>query len=178
MKTKLYICYICAGVLGPVGAYSLGGGSVSGSSQWSRLVDIVGLPVESMSTSCSSILSPEDSQTPSYILLWVYAPLSIDNWVEPLRGSLCQVPVYKHNSIISSIQDWFLPMGWFSIWGSHWLDILSVSVLSSPLYILQGGHILGQKFYKWVAVHFSPLGVLPGIRNWPLQDPYSPGSLG
>jgi hypothetical protein len=89
MKTKLYICYICAGVLGPVGAYSLGGGSVSGSSQWSRLVDIVGLPVESMSTSCSSILSPEDSQTPSYILLWVYAPLSIDNWVEPLRGSLC-----------------------------------------------------------------------------------------
>jgi hypothetical protein len=37
MKTKLHICYVCAGGLNPVHACSLVGGSVSGSPQGSRV---------------------------------------------------------------------------------------------------------------------------------------------
>jgi hypothetical protein len=39
MKNKLHNCYICVEGLGPVHVYFLVGGSVSGSSQGSRLVD-------------------------------------------------------------------------------------------------------------------------------------------
>jgi hypothetical protein len=42
MKTKLHICYICVGVLGPVLACSV---SVSGKSQVYRLVDFFDLPL-------------------------------------------------------------------------------------------------------------------------------------
>ena len=44
MKTELHICYTCAGALGPDHVCSLVGGSVSDSSQESRLVDSIGLP--------------------------------------------------------------------------------------------------------------------------------------
>jgi len=53
MKTKLHICY-----LGPVHAHSLVGGSVSESRRWSRLVDSVGLFVESLLFSGPSVLPP------------------------------------------------------------------------------------------------------------------------
>ena len=49
-------CYICAGGLGPAGVCSLVGGSVSGSSHGSWLVDTVGLPVELPSLRGPSIL--------------------------------------------------------------------------------------------------------------------------
>ena len=52
MKTKLHICCICLVLLG-LGldhAHSLVDGSISGSSQGSRLVDSVGFPVESLSS--------------------------------------------------------------------------------------------------------------------------------
>ena len=65
-------------------------------------------------------------------------------------------------------------MRWVSIWASHWLAILSVSVVSLFLHILLVGHILGQIFYVWVAVLISLLGVLPGYRKWLLQGPNLP----
>ena len=49
METVLHICYICARGLGPAHVYSLIGGSVYESSQGSRLVDSVGLPMEFLS---------------------------------------------------------------------------------------------------------------------------------
>jgi hypothetical protein len=58
MKTKLFIWYICAGVLCPACAYSLVGDLVSGSHQGSRLVDSVGLSVVFLLSSGLSILSP------------------------------------------------------------------------------------------------------------------------
>jgi hypothetical protein len=69
MKTKQLICCICAEGLSPVHALSLVGGSVSGNTKVSRLVDPVCLPVESLSSSGPSILS-------------LTLPLS-------LRGQLC-----------------------------------------------------------------------------------------
>jgi hypothetical protein len=64
MKTKLPIWYICSGSLGPAWDHSLVGGSVSGSPQGPRLVESVGLSVESLSSSSPPILPPtllEDS---------------------------------------------------------------------------------------------------------------------
>jgi hypothetical protein len=58
MKTELHICYTCAGALGPDHVCSLIGGSVSDSSQESRLVDSVGLPVGILSPPWPSILPP------------------------------------------------------------------------------------------------------------------------
>ena len=58
MKTKLHICCIYVGWgLGLAHVYSLVGGSVSGSSQESILVDLVGFPVEFLSYLGPSVLS-------------------------------------------------------------------------------------------------------------------------
>ena len=46
--------------------------------------------------------------------------------------------------------------------------------LSLSLHILEAGHILGQRLCGWVAVLIHPLGVLPGYRKWPFQDPSPP----
>jgi hypothetical protein len=56
MKTELPVCYICAWGLFPAPVCPLVGGSDSESSQESRLVDPVGLPVEFPSLSGPSIL--------------------------------------------------------------------------------------------------------------------------
>jgi hypothetical protein len=45
METKLHVCYICAGGLSPAHVCYLVGGSASESSQRSRLVDFIVLPV-------------------------------------------------------------------------------------------------------------------------------------
>jgi hypothetical protein len=55
MKTKMLICYIGTGDLGPAQAHSLVGDSISRSPQESRLVNSVGLPVESLSSLGPSI---------------------------------------------------------------------------------------------------------------------------
>ena len=49
MKTKMHICYICAGGLGPVHICSLVGVSVSRNPQESRIVGSVGFLLESLS---------------------------------------------------------------------------------------------------------------------------------
>jgi hypothetical protein len=67
-----------------------------------------------------------------------------------------------------------LPMGQVLIWVSHWLAIPSISALSLSFLILEAGHIWGQKFCGWVPPSGTPLGVLPGYRKRPLQDPYPP----
>jgi hypothetical protein len=66
MKTKLLICYICAGGLGSAHAYSLLGDSVSKSTHGSRLVDSIVLPLYSLSSSSPSIPTLLfDNQSPS-----------------------------------------------------------------------------------------------------------------
>lgn len=71
-------------------------------------------------------------------------------------------------SIINNVRNWCLPMGKVSSWSSYWLTIPSVSAPSSHLYFFWIGHILGQKFYGWVGVLISLLGVLPDIWKWTL----------
>jgi hypothetical protein len=61
MDTELYICYICAGGLGPAHVCSLVGSSVSESSQRSRLVDTVGPPVGFSFPSGPSVLPSNSS---------------------------------------------------------------------------------------------------------------------
>ena len=51
MKTRLLICFIFTGSMGPAHAHSLVGDSVSESLRGSRLIDSVGHPVESLSFS-------------------------------------------------------------------------------------------------------------------------------
>lgn len=58
MKTKLHICFICSGALAPALVCSLVGCSVLGTSQGPRLVDFIGLLMESLSPLGSSILLP------------------------------------------------------------------------------------------------------------------------
>lgn len=58
MKTEHYMCYICAGGLVPAFTCCLVDGSVSESLQESRLVDLLGLPVESLPSLGSVILLP------------------------------------------------------------------------------------------------------------------------
>ena len=58
MKTKLHFCYLCAVGLGQAYACSLAGDSVSGKAKESWLIDSLGLSVEYLSPSGSSILPP------------------------------------------------------------------------------------------------------------------------
>ena len=68
MKTKLLTCYICARDLGAPIASCLLGDSVSGKPQGSRLVDSVGLSVESLTSSGPSVLPPTlPKESPSSI---------------------------------------------------------------------------------------------------------------
>ena len=77
MKTKLHICYICAGILvQPLYALWLVGQSLG--SQGSRLVDSVGLLVESLSPLASSVLPstlPQDFLSSVQCWPWVFAHL-------------------------------------------------------------------------------------------------------
>jgi hypothetical protein len=60
MKTILQMCYMyvgCGGI-GPAHVCSLLGGSVCGNPQGYRLVDSVGLLIESLFPLCSSVLLP------------------------------------------------------------------------------------------------------------------------
>ena len=57
-KTKLQICYICAGPLGLALDNFLVGGSVSESAKMSRLVDSSGLHLEFLTLLGTTILSP------------------------------------------------------------------------------------------------------------------------
>jgi hypothetical protein len=61
MDTELHVCYICAEGLHPVRVSCLVGGSVSESYPGPRLVESVGLPVELLSNSGSSISPPPNS---------------------------------------------------------------------------------------------------------------------
>lgn len=75
----------------------------------------------------------------------------------PMVHSL-PVLVCKHNSIINSVRDWFVPMGWVSIWGSHLLVIPAVSALSLiPTYLVGGTHFVWK--ILWV-------GNCSYLRNW------------
>lgn len=84
------LLHMCRG-LGPACVHSLVGGSIFESPQWSRLVDPVGVLVESLSPLRSSILPPtlpQDSFAPSNVCLWVSASFSISCWWS-LSGQLC-----------------------------------------------------------------------------------------
>jgi hypothetical protein len=61
MTIELDICYICVEGLGPAHVCSLVGGSVSESPLRYELVDSVGLPVEFLSPSGSTVLPPTPS---------------------------------------------------------------------------------------------------------------------
>jgi len=59
METELHICYICAGGFSPAVVLCSVGGSVSESSQGSRLANSVGLTVEFLSSSGLWTLVPD-----------------------------------------------------------------------------------------------------------------------
>ena len=87
------LLHTCWGDLGPAGVCFLVGGLVCGSSQGSRLVDTVGLPMGLPSPSIPSILPLTLPQGSSTFLtntwLWVSASVSVSCWVELLRGQPC-----------------------------------------------------------------------------------------
>ena len=92
LKTKLYICYTCAEVLGIAGILFVVCGSVSVHPLWLRLVDFVGLPVEFLYPPRLSILPSTflwDSHDLSNIWLEASASATVSCWLGPLRGQLC-----------------------------------------------------------------------------------------
>ena len=58
MKLKVLMCYICGRDLGSAHTHSFVGDSVNGSPTKSRLVESIGLPVESLPSLDPSTLSP------------------------------------------------------------------------------------------------------------------------
>jgi len=54
--------------------------------------------------------------------------------------------------IINGIRNRLSVMTWVSSWTRHWLAVLSISVTSSSLYILQAEKMVGQTFYGWIYV--------------------------
>jgi hypothetical protein len=64
-----------------------------------------------------------------------------------------------------------LPMGWVSIWASHWLDH-SLCFCSLSLPSCRQDTFGWKVFFGWVADLIVPLAVLPGYRKWPLKNPY------
>ena len=72
-------------------------------------------------------------------------------------------------SIINSVRDWCLPMGWVSSWAGHWLAIPSASAPFLSLHFLLTGKIWGKKFCGCIGVPIPPLGVLPGYWRWRQQ---------
>ena len=78
MRTKLYICYMCAGGLGPSHVCSLAGGSVSVSSYVSRLLDFVGFFYGVLDFSGSfNPLSPSSTRFPELCLMFVRGSLHL-----------------------------------------------------------------------------------------------------
>ena len=93
MKTKLHICYICAGDLGPACVCSL----VWWFSLWEplrvqvrRLLVFMWSSYSLQFTYSIPQLFHKASQAPSNVWLWVpTSVVSVSCWVEPLRGQLC-----------------------------------------------------------------------------------------
>jgi len=90
MKTKLFICYLCAGIIGPAHPHSGWWFSL-----WEPSRVQVGLPV-ALGLSFFLPLFCKTPQVPSNVWVWVSASFSIGSWVEPLKGP------YIHSSFILS----------------------------------------------------------------------------
>ena len=139
MKTKVHICYIHVRGLGPAHICSLVRSSVFGSPQGSRLVDSVGLPVELYPFRALSLSHDSFIRFPKLHLVFGSGSLHLfqsaagrslsEDSHAGLRGQLC---LQAQQSIMSSVRDWCLPMGWVSSWVHYWLDILSISAPSCP----------------------------------------------
>lgn len=136
MKAKLHLCYICRSwgqgrELGLAHANSLVGGSVSSSPQRCRLLDSLGLPVESLTSSGPPILPPNSSsRLPELCLIFCCGSLDPCICFRELQGGASQrtvtpeTPVCnrkKVSSVVSGIGScpWDGKMGWVSVWASH-----------------------------------------------------------
>lgn len=75
------------------------------------------------------------------------------------------------HSIIDSGRNWTLPIGWVSIWGSHWLAIHFLSALTLSLDILWAGHILIKGMWEDGCLYPST-----GRPSW-LQEVTTSGSI-
>ena len=85
-----------------------------------------------------------------------------------MLGSACK---HHRKSIINSVRDWFLPMGWVSVWGSHCLVI--------PLSLL---YLCPYTYCRWM--HFGLKILWVGCFSYPstgspawLQEMATSGSI-
>ena len=100
---------------------SLVGGS---DSQGSRLIDSVGLPVEfPIPLGACNFFSYSSNRVPKLYPLFGCVCIHLS---QLLDGASLLAPVCKHSSIINSVRDWCLTMGWVSSWASYWLAVPSV----------------------------------------------------
>ena len=163
MKTKLLICsYVCTRGLGAARMPYLVYNSESGNPQGSRLLGTFGLPVEPFLLSGPSVflqLFLKTFLTPSNIQLWLSAPLSISSWLQLLRGESFQVPISKHNRVVSGVGS--CPVNGSQFEGViDWTQSLSLLCLCPCLSCTQDIFLV-EDFCRWVIVLISPLGVLP-----------------
>lgn len=106
-------------------SWSFFGDLVFVSSQGSRLVDFVDLPMESLSPEVPQYSSQcfyQSLQAPFHNWVWVSAFLSIGFWVASLRGLSVMLDWYARflpPSIREHPYIYLLPMGWISIWVTH-----------------------------------------------------------
>jgi hypothetical protein len=112
IKTKLHICYLCAGGLGPANFY-----------WWcfhfwdpqeSRIDNSIGLPVEFLSPLGYNPSSYSSIRVPKLHPLFgcgCLHPVESVLWVERLRGQPCYTSVCKHNRV-SLIVSWIGVCPW------------------------------------------------------------------
>jgi hypothetical protein len=167
MKTKLLICYICAGGIGEAWTCSLVGDSVSWSLQVSRLFDSLVFLWSSYPHRVLQSLTKFFCKTVSSIyslgtslIISFYWLLDGASQRTVMLGSCLQA----QRSIIHSVGDPF-HLG---------QSLVSQFLLLCHTHLLVGRTHFGKRLCGWVAVLIFPLGVLLGYKEWSLQDPYPP----
>ena len=145
LDTELRVCYICSDGLCPAHVCSLVGGAVSESSQGSRLADSVGLLVELLPNSGSSISSYPHQLFHKKLLTRASQRIV-------MLGFYLQA----QQSVIKSVRDWDLSIECVSSWAGFWLAIPPVSAPSLSLHFFQTEQV-------WVEILWEGCYPIPSL---------------
>lgn len=171
-----HLLCVTVGDLGPVHAPSFLSASISESLQGSRIIDSVGLPLETLVLYAALSLSPNSTtRLPKLHLVFGYGSfhlfysaaefsLSADSYDKLLTASITDY--HSQYPRLFCVQRIGLNLGQSLLGHSFFPCSLS-------LYILYVGNILCQGFCKWFTFLIPPLRVLPGYRKWPLKYSYA-----
>lgn len=175
MKTKLHICSICSGVLGPANACSVWWVSLwEPRWVWLTLLTFLWSFYPFWVPQPFPQLFHKTSQVLSNVWLLASASVSIGCSVELSEDSCAGLLSSSTREYHEQCQRLILDRGMGFKWARHWLAIPWISAPSLFLHLLYAEHILAGRFRGWIGVLIHPLGVQPSYWRWPLLGPYPP----